>query len=140
MSNEEFENIIISQINSQYRLNIESSCFSTGYIPIHILLDRTRNIHSYFVFCRNDNHHIVGSYWEQGNLKSALLNILRTQFSKLDRPLFLIIQNEDNTLKIIEGNYIREQILETPNVNIEELLLTQSDNFQDIILNIKKEL
>ncbi|KAA6333460.1 hypothetical protein EZS27_018128 [termite gut metagenome] len=140
MSNEEFELSISSQLKRQYRLNIESSCFSTGYIPKHILLDRTRNIHSYLLFCRNDNHSIIGSYWERGKLQNELLNILRTQFSKLDRPLFFIIQDTDKTLKIIEGNFIREQMLQTPNSSIEEILLTQSNILQDIIFSIKNEL
>ena len=140
MSNEEFELSLCDQLKKQYRLNIESACFSTGYIPKYILLDRTRNIHSYLVFCRKEKNNIISSFWENGKLISGLINILKIQFSKLDRPLFLIIQNNDKTLKVIEGNYVREELLENSNPNIEEFLLSESVNFQDVILNIKSEL
>jgi len=140
MSNEEFEISISNKLKQQYKLNIELACFAMGFVPKHILLDRTRNIHSYLMFFRSENQQITSSICENANLKDRLINILRTQYSQLDRPLFLIIQNNDKTLKIIEGNYVREKLLETPNENIENFLLSQADNLNDIIFSIKKEL
>jgi len=140
MSNEEFEISISNKLKQKYKLNIELACFAMGFVPKYILLDRTRNIHSYLMFFRTENQQITSSICENANLKDRLINVLRTQYSQLDRPLFLIIQNNDKTLKIIEGNYVREKLLETPNENIENFLLSQADNFNDIIFSIKKEL
>ena len=140
MSNEEFDFYISKRLKSTYRLNVELACFASGFVPKHILLDRTRNIHSYLLFLRNENQHIVTSICDTEHLKDGLINVLRTQYSQLDRPLFLIIQDFDNSLKVIEGNYIREKLLETPNENIENFLLSNAENFNDIIFSIKKEL
>ena len=140
MNNEVFEQSLSDLLKKQYRLNIELACFSSGYIPKYVLLDRTRNIHSYIVFCRKEKNDIISSFWEQGKLINGLVDMLKAQFSKLDRPLFFIIQENEKVLKVIEGNYIREELLRKSNINIENFLLSESVNFQDIILNIKSEL
>ncbi|MDR1551944.1 MAG: hypothetical protein LBS69_00575 [Prevotellaceae bacterium] len=140
MSNEEFEFSISNTLKSIYRLNIEAACFAAGFVPKHILLDRTRNIHSYFLFLRTKDQHIITSICDTGHLKDGLINVLRTQYSQLDRPLFLIIQDNDKSLKVIEGNFVREKLLEAPNANIEDFLLSNAENFNDIIYSIKKEL
>jgi len=140
MSNEEFEFSISNKLKKMYRLNIELACFAAGFVPKHILLDRTRNIHSYLLFLRTENQQIITSICDTEHLKDGLLNVLRVQYSQLDRPLFLIIQDNDKSLKLIEGNYVREKLLETPNEDIEALLLSQAENFNDVVYRIKKEL
>ena len=65
--------------------------------------------------------------------------MLSLQYSDLDRPLFFIYF-KDNKLMIIEGNYIREAILENPNLDLFEFMVDNSDKLSDVIFKIIKEL
>ncbi len=140
MKIKEFESAICANLKKNHRLNIELACFATEYIPKHILLDKTRNIHSYLIFCQNNNGKLSSTYWNEDTINTGLINIVKTQYSQLDRPLFFIIQNTDNTLNIIEGNLIREKLQEGSNDKLTDFILNQSDFFQDVLPKIKKEL
>ena len=47
----DFEEKILAKLRKDYRLKIEDANFAKGLIPVKILLDGTRNIHSYLVLC-----------------------------------------------------------------------------------------
>lgn len=142
MSNEEYQNILINQISKMYRLHIESACFANTNIPKFILLDRTRNIHSYIIPCRIINNHMECSYKNGKTFSTSVINLLKIQYSQLDRPIFLLFEDQNKSLKILEGNYLREKILEdyTSAHNIEEILLKESVYLSEEIAQIKKEL
>lgn len=140
MTIENFENSMRTFIKKQYRWNLESISFPNKQIPKFILLDKTRNIHSYFVFCRNKHNLLESTNWQTNNMPTSLTQIIKTQFSELDRPLFLVIQDEDASLRIIEGNIIREKLLNDKNDNIVSFLLSESDYFHDVANKISKEL
>ena len=141
MNNEEHDNALISRISKMYRLHIESACFANACIPKFILLDRTRNIHSYIIPCRIVDGHIECSYKNGKTLSESVINLLKIQYSQLDRPVFLLFEDQNNSLKIIEGNYLRERVLEDGSIyDIENMLLKESLNLSEEILQIKKEL
>lgn len=134
-----FEEKIISKLKHDYRLKIEDANFAKGLIPVKILLDRTRNIHSYIVVCEKEGNIIESPYWDENNFVTNLKSMLALQFSDLDRPLFFIFESE-NKLKTIEGNCLREAILENQNMDINKYILDNSFLFNDIITRIHKEL
>ena len=106
-----FEDKLSNKLKESYRLRMDLANFATGFIPQDILLDRTRNIHSYMLFCEIIDGKIYSSYWNQNNMKDVILNFLRTQYSSLDRPLFFVMQNDDQSWFIIESNIIRERVM-----------------------------
>jgi hypothetical protein len=129
-------------IKNKYRLNIELASFAKGNIPKYILLDKTRNIHSYLVFASIVNNHIVGDYFGNGgDFKNFILELLRLQYSTLDRPVFLIVDVESE-MKIIECNVIREFLINEPNLlkGINGLISDELDILDDVISRIKAEL
>ena len=65
--------------------------------------------------------------------------MLSLQYSDLDRPLFFIYF-ENNKLMLIEGNDIRETILDNPNLDIFEYMVNNSYKLSDVIFKIIKEL
>lgn len=136
----ELEQIIL-YLKSELKLKIESANFAQGYIPRDILLDRTRNIHSYIIPCLFKNEKIDSIYWSDTNFIDSIIALLRVQYSQLDRPLFFIIK-KDNDYKIIEGNIIREYILENSisKTDLLQFILSTSNNLSDIIYKIKNEL
>lgn len=140
MNSEEYENYLISKISKEYRLKIESACFANEDIPKFILLDRTRNIHSYLVPCRIVNGHFESTYKNDKQFSLSVINLLRVQYSQLDRPVFLLFEDQSNTLKIVEGNYLRMRILEDEEYNIEKILQQESLSLSKEILQIKNEL
>lgn len=140
MTIENFETFVHFLLKKKYRLNLEPVSFPNCKIPKYILLDRTRNIHSYFLFCRNKNNVLESTNWNTANITIRLTQIVQTQYSELDRPLFLVIQDKDLSLKIIEGNTIREKLLENGSDHLENFLLTESEPLNDILIKISKEL
>lgn len=136
----ELEQIIL-YLKSELKLKIESANFAQGYIPRDILLDRTRNIHSYIIPCLFNNEKVDSNYWSDTNFIDSIIALLRIQYSQLDRPLFFIIK-KDNDYKIIEGNIIREYILanSVSQTDLLQFILSTSNNLSDIIYKIKSEL
>ncbi|WP_052752890.1 hypothetical protein [Kordia zhangzhouensis] len=84
---------------SKYKINIEEANFSTGWIPKYILLDRTRNIHSYAVFVNS----IEIS-------KEELIEYSKIRYSSLDRPLFIFHYKHDETLSFFEINDFKNNV------------------------------
>jgi len=140
MTTENFESSISSLLRKQYHMNLESVSFPNYRIPKYILLDRTRNIHSYFLFCRNESNVLKSTNWHTDNMANDLTQIVQTQYSELDRPLFIVIQDKDASLRIIEGNTIREKLLANGTADLSEFLLSESDKLQDVLMTISKEL
>lgn len=136
----ELEQIIL-YLKSELKLKIESANFAQGYIPRDILLDRTRNIHSYIIPCLFNNEKVDSNYWSDTNFIDSIIALLRIQYSQLDRPLFFIIK-KDNDYKIIEGNIIREYILanSVSQTDLLQFILSTSNNLSDMIYKIKSEL
>jgi hypothetical protein len=136
------ENLVINKLKSNYKLKIEEACFSTEWIPKHILLDKTRNIHSYFVFATYNDNEYKGRYFTDDNyFENQITELIKTQYSSLDRPLFLIIKDENDNLLSIEGSFIREFILEKKkNQKIKNFISSEVVSFDEIINKIKKEL
>ena len=136
----ELENLECAAFCKQYRLHFEDANFAKGYIPRKILLDSTRNIHSYFVFCKYEDGGISSAYWQKDNLKASVKSMLSLQYSDLDRPLFIVIHDESNRYKTIEGNEIREALLECPSLDMTQYILNNSYDFFDLLVQIRKEL
>lgn len=136
------ESIVIDELKSNYKLKIEEACFSTDWIPKHILLDRTRNIHSYFIFATFYKNIYKGRYFNNdNNFENDIIELIKTQYSKLDRPLFLIIQDENYHLLGIEASTIREFILENKQIQtIKNFISNNAIGLLEIISQIKLEL
>lgn len=138
MSN--YENMECITLCKQYKFHIEDANFSKGFIPKKILLDRTRNIHSYLVFCKIENNSLLSEYWSGSNFTSAFKSILATQYSDLDRPLFFLFRDNNSMLKSIEGAEIRYAILKNPKLNIYNYILEHSICFNEVAFRLKREL
>lgn len=111
---ETIEKKILTILKEKYRFKIEDACFATGFIPKLILLDRTRNIHSYIILCAKKEDSLLSSQFEKNtDLVSNLISFSKIQFSALDRPLFLIFMDEEqDTLKTIELSKVKELFLQ----------------------------
>lgn len=141
MINPDFEKKTIELLKKQFRLNIEEACFSSGVMPKYILLDRTRNIHSYFVYLYHDNGAIYSlRSGRNSNFKDTLIHIIRKQYSELDRPVFFIIQDSEGQTKVMEGGEIREHLLENSGCCIEKYILANASLFSEVVCQIKREL
>lgn len=134
-----FEEGVCSLLCKQYKVHIEKACFANGFIPNYILLDSTRNIHSYLEFCKMNDGMLSSSHWD-GHSIEGLVQLLRTQYSQLDRPLFFIFQADNGEYRIIESSPIREYLLEGGNGSISQFMIDNSDELKDTILKISKEL
>lgn len=133
-------NRLAALLTKQYRIHIEKACFATDSIPNYILLDSTRNIHSYLEFCVLTNNSLESVHWNTNNLFSGIISVIQTQYSKLDRPLFFIYQNESSEIMGIESTPIREYILENGESGLYNFIIANSDTFSDLLLKIKNEL
>jgi len=89
----DIESNIINLLKSQYKLKIEEANFAKGLIPKYILLDRTRNIHSYIVPTLVQDK-IIETYYNVSCKSDTLELLYKLQFSSLDRPLFLVFKYE----------------------------------------------
>jgi hypothetical protein len=138
----EQEQYLVSRLKSEYKIKIEDACFSTGWIPKHILLDKTRNIHSYIVFASISKNNFFGRYFSNNSdFGLNIYNLIKTQFSNLDRPLFFIIQDEKDDIQCIEGNEVREHILANDSIlNLNQMIMKEAFEFKNIINKIKSEL
>ncbi|NMH24923.1 hypothetical protein [Flavobacterium solisilvae] len=136
------EDLVLNKLKSNYKLKIEEACFSTEWIPKHILLDRTRNIHSYFVFATNNENEYEGRYFTNKNqFENQVMELIKTQYSSLDRPLFFVFMDKNDNLLSIEGSLIREFILEKKkSQTIKNFISNEVVSFNEIINKIKKEL
>lgn len=90
LSKEKTSSNILNILQKKYKLKIEKANFANGYIPSYILLDRTRNIHSYLVPVSKEIADILTDYL------SHLKEYYKVQYSQLDRPLFLLFENDDS--------------------------------------------
>ena len=134
---------IISYLKSNYRLKIEDASFAFDWIPRYVLLDRTRNIHSYLVPCYVNNGLIYADVEKEYDLSSIIVNLVKAQYSQLDRPLFFIISDEYiKNIKVIEGNEIRDMLLEHTITSEEtnKYILRNAYGLNDIINRLYKEL
>ena len=65
---------------NQFKMKLEVACFSNGYIPKYIILDRTRNIHSYLVFIYLSKGKFSCRYFSpKSNPLDDILEILKIQ-------------------------------------------------------------
>lgn len=135
----EFENKECHSLAQKFKLHFEDAIFAKGLIPKKVLLDNTRNIHSYWVFCKYSDGTLISNYWQENSFVDSLKSLLSVQYSELDRPLFFIF-NLDNKYKIIEGNEIREEILANPNLDLTDYILCNAYDLIDTLLIIKKQL
>lgn len=138
----EFEKNIIINLKKSYKLNIEEACFAKDWVPFHIILDRTRNIHSYLVFASFSNNNYSGRYFTNPKtFGQDILSLIRTQYSQLDRPLFIITKMSNQVLSCIEGNIVREYILGKSDLNdVKKFISEQSIDFEQVVKSIKSEL
>lgn len=134
------ENEIRLLLKTKYKFKIENACFASGSIPKLILLDRTRNIHSYIILCKKSKNNLLSSQFLHGfDLEKNLIEITRIQYSSLDRPLFLIYKEKsDGSLKAIEVSEIKELFLQNK-LSSENLFQLEMD-FDEVATLIKQEL
>lgn len=135
-----YEAHIVTRLRKTYNLRIERACFASGSIPQYILLDRTRNIHSYLIPCYIEGGIIQSSMWDVNSFQQTIMDVLRVQYSQLDRPLFLLYKDALNDIRIIEGGFIRDCILSDTRINIQECIFNESDSFVEVVGKIKQEL
>jgi hypothetical protein len=132
---------LIQEIRNQYKINIEVASFANGFIPKHIILDRTRNIHSYLTFIKITSNKIFGEYFSHiTDFLTPLLELIRTQYSQLDRPLFFLYVNDMGDIQGIESNQIRIHLLENGSKNIIGFIKSNSISGQNLFKQIKSEL
>ena len=124
---------LIKHFKSKYKLNIEKACFSKGWIPNYIILDRTRNIHSYCVFIFQDDFTFTQKFINQD-----LIEYSKIRYSSLDRPLFIFLISSDFNIKFFEieefKNLVENQMLN--NISLNNLWV----NFDSMSSLIKSEL
>lgn len=132
-------NIDITYYTRVFGFKIEEANFSKGFIPKHIILDRTRNIHSYIVFCDICEGKSSSIYWDNNSSKEGVISIVQTQYSQLNRPLFFVFQ-KDKQFVCIEGNEVREKLLANPEVDIISYMWNNSMSFMETSMLIHKEL
>ena len=135
-----YEAEMCSSLRKKYRLNIEKASFSTNSIPNYILLDSTRNIHSYLEFCQKEGNSLVSAHWGLQDQLKGVLSVVRTQYSQLDRPLFFIFPDEKGTLYIIESTDVREHLLEDRDEHVTSFMIDNANKFQDMFKQIYDEL
>jgi hypothetical protein len=132
---------VLKNFKKDFKLNIEEACFATNYIPKHIILDKTRNIHSYVVFGTLENKKLTGTFFSiSNNFISDLIELIKVQFSSLDRPLFFLLKNSIGEIMTIEGNLIREFLLNNDSNGVIEYIEEEAIPFEIIANQIKMEL
>ena len=135
-----YEEEIVLNLRNKYKLKIEVASFAKGLIPNYILLDRTRNIHSYIIICKKSEECFTSVYFNHNyNLEKNLMDISRIQYSELGRPLFLIYEElNSNNLKVIDVSEIKELLL-TKKFSVKNLFQLEID-FDQVAPIIKEEL
>lgn len=135
-----YEAEMCSSLRKKYRLSIEKASFATDSIPHYILLDSTRNIHSYLEFCQKNGDSLVSAHWGLQDQLKGVLSVVRTQYSQLDRPLFFIFPDEKGTLFIIESEDVREHLLEYRDEHVTAFMIDNAEKFQEMFKQIHNEL
>lgn len=104
---------ILQTLKGKYKFKIENACFSKGWIPNYILLDRTRNIHSYIIICAQiDGTLISRNFLDKEKFENNFLALSQIQYSQLNRPLFIIFKDTfSSSLKAIEVSDIKNLFL-----------------------------
>lgn len=129
---------IISKIKSKYKLTLHEACFSEGVIPRFIVLDRTRNIHSYMDFYDYPSQTLRGEeHKSDDEIKEKLIKFCQIQYSSLDRPFFLHVQNHNDSY-LVDVSDLRVAALkgELDYTRIGDLRIDKDELFP----RIKKEL
>ena len=129
---------IISQIKNDYKLTLHEACFSKGHIPRFIILDRTRNIHSYIDFYDYPNLNLRGEKLKSNDeIREKLIKLCQIQYSTLDRPFFLHVDNHKDSY-LIDVSDLRSTALsgKLDPMKIRDLRINKRELFQ----RIKKEL
>lgn len=78
--------------------------------------------------------------WDVNSFQQTIMDVLRVQYSQLDRPLFLLYKDALNDIKIIEGGFIRDCILSDARINIQDCIFNDSDSLVEVVSKIKQEL
>ena len=129
---------IISEIKSEYNLTLHEASFSTSVMPRFIILDRTRNIHSYMDFYNYPSQILRGEKLKSGDeIKEKLIKFCQIQYSTLDRPFFLYVTNLNDSY-LIDISDLRISALNggLEQTKIEDLRIDKDELFP----RIKKEL
>jgi hypothetical protein len=136
----EQEIAVIDKIRIEYNLKIEEACFSKGYIPRYIILDKSRNIHSYIVPCYISGKKLISSYWMNLRFEETILQFLKIQYSHLDRPLFFAYIYQNNIM-IIEGDDVKNYLCNEKSPDLlMDYMIENSYNFSETFKLIKQEL
>ena len=132
------ESDIISSLRLNYNLKLIEASFSKGYISKYILLDRTKNIHSYYELGTLDKNKIISRLFTNKKIDNVFVELSKIQYSTLDRPSFLILRDRGGVLHIIDIADIRILLLE--NKYSFQSLCNQMVPILDVIIKIKDEL
>lgn len=124
---------LVTLFRLKYKLKIEEACFSRGWIPNHIILDKTRNIHSYCVFFFQDDFTFTNNF-----INKDLIELSRIKYSSLDRPLFIFKISGDLSIKFFEIDEFKNLLeqKELNELNLERLWI----DFDSMFSKIKSEL
>lgn len=132
---------LIKIIYSEYKIKIEEACFAKGFIPKYIILDKTRNIHSYLTFIKLDKGRIRGDFFDlTKDFLNQLVEFVRVQYSQLDRPLFFIFSDEKANIFGVDASEIRIQLLEHGGNDIIHFINRNKISAQLLFKQIKNEL
>lgn len=126
-------------LRQNFGIKLEKACFAKGIIPPYLILDRTRNIHSYATFIFKEN----GTLSHRGvdaslDIIGYLRQLAKIQFSELDRPLFLFLFDDEFKLSASEIEIIKDHLFS--NDITEENLLSFFDNSNYFPQIIKQQL
>lgn len=136
-----FEQSFLEDLKEKFHFKLELvNCFPNQWIPKYILLDKTRNIHSYYVLCKQDGSFLASSMWDKESIKNSIIRIVATEYSEMDRTLFFLIKKKSGRVLIAEGNAIRESLLESETSDISQLVLSNAYDFSESVNFITSEL
>lgn len=135
-----FEQAFFEALKRKYKLRIEEANFAGENIPKYLLLDSTRNIHSYLILCCEHQGMLLSNYWDGINAKKQIVKLLRIQYSQLDRPLFFFLKLEGGETRIIESEVMRYELLQSPDCDIMEFMMDMSEPMSGVLSKIKNEL
>jgi len=105
LKNNNFELDLLNQVKRKHKIKIEKACFSKGWIPQYIILDKTRNIHSYCVFIYNDFFNNSTKFID------AIIEYYKVHYSQLDRPIFIFSISKDKDLLFLDIREIRNLMI-----------------------------
>lgn len=125
---------LVSQLKKDYKVSLHEACFSEGVIPRFIILDKTRNIHSYIDFYNCQRQSIRGEIHQSNvEIKEKLIKFCQIQFSSLDRPFFLHVDKYEDSFFIDISDLRIATLKGELNIeSIDELRIDKSDLFAKI--------